>query len=398
MCHCYKKAADIEAVRTFHHNAVMPSVYEDRLTNRCNEIGYTFLGFVGEWNGKKTRAGFVCDCGHEFDASVDSFLNAGSKCMQCYLDNKMMTEDDATAKVNSVLGDYIFVGFDGGYKGANNKTRLHLICDNGHEYKPLFKNFVYAGVRCGRCAGKSAYEIDDIKKNIDQVRGNHVFIGIVGDWKGTNHSIIKMCCPNNHEYEIAYRNFVINGNRCAVCSGNKRLSEVDAIEKIDSVRGDHEFVGFVSGYVNNSSKIIMKCVCGHQYTVTFTNFMKGRRCAKCASHGYNIGKSGHLYVQHIPEVNAIKIGITNRAPEQRKRQHELESKLEHRIVFSWEFEDGSKAKRIEDEFKRKYKDRMKFVSKEVMPDGWTETLPADILPTFLKEVKSMCNIENVVSN
>lgn len=60
MCHCYKKAADIEAVRTFHHNAVMPSVYEDRLTNRCNEIGYTFLGFVGEWNGKKTRAGFVC--------------------------------------------------------------------------------------------------------------------------------------------------------------------------------------------------------------------------------------------------------------------------------------------------------------------------------------------------
>ncbi|EAT4181279.1 GIY-YIG nuclease family protein [Salmonella enterica] len=397
MCqHHYIKASEIEQSRKFHHSAVLPSVYEIRIIARCVEINYLYMGFIGEWNGKKTRVMMTCDKGHVFDTSIDSFLNTGSKCMQCYLDSKKMNEDEALARVTEMLDGYTLVGFVNGYNGANNKTRLHLICPNGHEYKPLFKNFVYGSMRCGRCSGKAKYDMVDIMQHINEVRGDHEFVRIVGEWKGTNHSIIVMRCPSGHEYEINYRNFVINGNRCAKCAGNAKLTEDEALARIDECRDDHTFIRFVDGWKGTTTtRIIMRCTCGYEYTLAFNNFLRGRRCAKCASHGYNIGKAGHVYVQHIPEVNAVKIGITNRTPEQRKRQHELESKLKHEIVFSWRFDDGNKAKLVEDEFKKKYKHLMKFVSKEVMPDGYTETLPADILHTFLKDVKSMCNLVRI---
>ena len=67
-----------------------------------------------------------------------------------------------------------------------------------------------------------------------------------------------------------------------------------------------------------------------------------------------------------------------------------QSKLNHELVFQYRFEDGRKARDIENMVKESLKHMRGVVPRELMKDGYTETLPPDVLPTLLNEVKSLC--------
>ncbi|HBB3023087.1 TPA: hypothetical protein KAB41_004396 [Escherichia coli] len=66
------------------------------------------------------------------------------------------------------------------------------------------------------------------------------------------------------------------------------------------------------------------------------------------------------------------------------------SKIEHELIFSCRFDDGRKPLDIETMIKRAFKDKIGVVCRDLMPDGFTETLPPDVLLPLLNEVKSIC--------
>ena len=58
-----------------------------------------------------------------------------------------------------------------------------------------------------------------------------------------------------------------------------------------------EFIGFVDGYKNNTSKFIRKCKEHGEYTTAFANF-KNRRdsCPKCYKSRFNPSKPAYVYL------------------------------------------------------------------------------------------------------
>ncbi|EKA1102536.1 hypothetical protein OJ364_004212 [Salmonella enterica] len=390
MCqHHYIKASEIEFTKT-NSKAHTPQQVEDIMIDTCAGCGYQYLGFK-TWAGCTSRIGVMCPQGHVYDVSYTKFVNAGRRCRECHGTAKL-TNDKAIAAISAVCGEHVLVGIDGGeMKGGT--TKIKMRCPKGHEYSLSYNSFIHNNTRCLVCSPTAKMTNETIIERIDSVRGEHEIVCIVGENKGAQTKI-KMRCPKGHEYETTYTIFYHHGCRCGECRAFTS-SDIIANVKANALEG-YTVIGICEGYTNTTNvRIKMMCPNGHEYIAAYKHATHGHGCPTCSPSGYDNTKAGYLYVQHVPDVNAIKFGITNRTPEKRMMQHARGSKLNHTLVWAFRFDSGDKAREVENYIKRKWKDKTKFVSKEVMPDGYTETLPADMMHTFLKEVKNMCNMVRV---
>ena len=112
----------------------------------------------------------------------------------------------------------------------NNKTKLNIICDKGHEWHPTFDNFINKNRRCRKCA--------DIQNSINQREKWEDIVNLVescgykllskdNDYKNQD-SKLKALCPNNHEYEFYINNFK-KGKRCSKCNMSGGEQEIERI-------------------------------------------------------------------------------------------------------------------------------------------------------------------------
>lgn len=87
-------------------------------------------------------------------------------------------------------------------------------------------------------------------------------------------------------------------------------------------------------------------------------------------------------------LHAVKFGITNNTPESRMVQQSSKSIFTHELFDSFHFEDGNKALEIENAIKLKYKNKTGYVSRKEMKDGFTETVPPELLSSIVFEIKN----------
>jgi hypothetical protein len=79
--------------------------YFIRCARVAKEAGYTFLGFVGEWDYKKTKIKMLCEKHGEWSTgSIDTLLNGGRLCPGCGADATVM----ASTKPDDVMIDSFF--------------------------------------------------------------------------------------------------------------------------------------------------------------------------------------------------------------------------------------------------------------------------------------------------
>ncbi|EEY7209863.1 hypothetical protein E8Z51_002264 [Escherichia coli] len=246
--------------------------------------------------------------------------------------------------------------------------------------------------------GKRAKSPFDYESRLLDVAKNNgrLYLGFVGEWKG-NTTRVLMKCKNGHYYTSTTNEFLTVNRGCKKCVDAKvRFTEDQALERVRDEakrRGNCEIVGFIGGYkLSGVKNLVVRCFEHGEFKISLNNFVRGRSCPGCKSSGYKTSRPGHIYIQKISGVcNAIKFGITNLSPEERMKQQQRKSILNHEMMFCWEFDDGRMAYLIENEIKRRFKGVVGVVPKEIMDDGFTETLPIEILPNFLKDVKSLCN-------
>ncbi|EHC1824530.1 hypothetical protein JT459_000812 [Salmonella enterica] len=343
-----RSAGDFEWVRK-SNAAQTPEEFQKRVMEVCEDTGYTFNGFVLPWNGNKTKLALSCPKhGEWYSTSTQKFLMKKDRrgCPKCGSENytrvRRLSNDVVMRAINEscVKMKVEFLGFVGG-EYAGNKTKLILRCKK-HDY--IFQNTSFIGFT----SGESSY-------------------------------CCRMC-----DIERKRTTFAVPEN-VVVDKINNRCKELN-----------YKFLGFVNGYTNKSSKLHLHCVTHNVEwkTTSVEKFMCGRSgCHMCKTTGYKTTKPGYIYVQRVSGVvDAIKFGITNLFPEERLKQQQRRSKLKHELVFCWKFEDGHCAYEIESQIKQKWRDHIGFVDRSIMEDGFTETLPVEILPHFLKEVKSLCNL------
>lgn len=365
--------------------AFPPQVYEDRILAQCKENGgYEFLGFVGEWKGNVTKFMVRCDKGHEYEAHQQNFLNKKRKCAAC-VGGVRKSADVATQELLEALNarNYKFLGFVGGeYK--NKQSRVNVMCANGHTFDTMFSCLIYNKAGCKFCANNIKKTNDEMQEEIENLNSGHKFIEFVGGKFENARTKMLMECPNGHRYKIGVINFK-TGQRCYRCVGKGRTID-DVKNDIDSLNTGYKFHGFDGEYKNLQVKMVMECPKGHMYKVLFSKFMVGQRCPTCTPTGYDPDKNGFVYVQKLykdGEYVGIKFGITNNDPELRMDKQSSKSCLTHELYYCKEYRDGQAAYDKEAEIKRTFKKFTRHISKEDMPDGWTETLPPEYLDRVL---------------
>lgn len=106
------------------------------------------------------------------------------------------------------------------------------------------------------------------------------------------------------------------------------------------------------------------------------NIIYGQQgCRKCAEHGFNPSKSASLYVHRITmhgECIGLKFGITNCEVSVRHRQIQRKTITDLNCLFQYYSDDGNLIQSIENKIKNKFKTGV--VSKDILPDGFTETI------------------------
>jgi len=152
----------------------------------------------------------------------------------------------------------------------SNRTKLLVKCDKGHEYGVTLGNFK-AGYRCPECLGVKRNTYEYVKQYIESDGSV-----LLSDNYTNNRVKLVVECSKHHIYKIRFNNFQ-QGQGCPVCGGTQKHTYEHVKQYIESVG----YVLLSDSYINDRTKLLIKCDEGHEYNVTFNTFSGGRRCPAC---------------------------------------------------------------------------------------------------------------------
>jgi hypothetical protein len=208
-------------------------------------------------------------------------------------------------------------------------------------------------------------------KDIVNEKLEHRNIVLIGEYKNANTKTLFLC-DNNHTWESIPSN-VLRGSGCPHCAGLFKLSS-DMIDERLTCRG----ITILGTYLNDRTRTVFGCICGHRWKAVPNKVFFGRGCPECnqSKSGFDSNKPAIFYVVEFS--GFIKYGITN-SPESRFQSHKRQGMI--RIIEQRHFDFGITAKDLEEKIKRQFGG--KFVTKSELKDGWTETLPPEVLNELL---------------
>lgn len=192
-----------------------------------------------------------------------------------------MAERLSLEYIKKQIEDKKYVLLEKEYK--NSKTKLKIICPEGHRIEMNWNNF-NTGHRCYFCSTK---KIGDKKRTkIEEIRdffNKNGYCLLSKKYKG-NNSKIWLKCPKKHIVNMRFGDFQ-QGKRCRFCSGNikKDITYVEEYLLKNNYKIQQDY------YCNNLKKISMICPKGHETDISWANFQRGHRCAKCS----HLISSGH---------------------------------------------------------------------------------------------------------
>lgn len=291
-----------------------------------------FNGFASAWDNGKTKIHLKCKSdGHEWSYSdINNFLG-GKVCSECQRTDSNKPDQEM---IYSFMASGKFL--DGTTFTRNTKIRSSR------------GKLCYWDVRCPRCS-----EDEYVENGLC----NGVFTCFSGD---LGKGVISYRCSKSYRWNSGQREYQIN--------------EIGKKEGI-------LFKGWVSekGYTKVSSLFKWECKNKHPCTSSVSSFInKGRRCKTCAASGFNPGNSAYLYIvrwrrNNIPYYSTIKTGITNREVLVRVGEQKLASNnMDYEMLHTFHFDKGQDALDIENKIKAAL--QCKSCPKELLPDGWTETV------------------------
>lgn len=234
---------------------------------------YTLLE---EYKGAKSKIKIRHNiCGHIYKVRPDAFLK-GSRCPECRVKaitktHKQFVEDvyQAVGEEYTVIGEYI---------NSKKKIRMkHNICDNEWDVYPC--SFLSNEKRCPYCSGLMRKTPEEFKKEVFELVGNEY--AVLSDYKN-NHTKVKMRHEKcGYEWRVIPISF-LQGSRCPKCFGTAKKTTVQFKENVFTLVGKDYTV--INEYINAKTKILIRHnKCGHEYLVTPSDFLSGKRCPKCGA-------------------------------------------------------------------------------------------------------------------
>ena len=195
-----------------HNYALSKEEYLERFKPIFIKENIIFNGFIGEWNGNKTKMNLLCEYGHEFNPIISSF-QAGKRCFKCSK-NYARSKEEYLERLKPIFVEENITcnGFVDEWKGVN--TRLKLLCDHGHGFSPRITDF-QNGTRCPKCA---KYGYNPLKKGtlyIQKLIKEHLLIGVKFGVTNSNTTkrLKQQSSKSQFDHEIFYELTLQDGQK-----------------------------------------------------------------------------------------------------------------------------------------------------------------------------------------
>jgi hypothetical protein len=243
---------------------------------------------------------------------------------------------------------------------VNTSTKSLFRCSKGHE-RMVFPDAVFRFKKCSNCSGEV------LSKEIVNERLKNRNVQLIGEYINMDTKAL-FKCSENHEWEtIPYHVLGKAQTGCRICNGGK-LSK-----KIVNQRLKDRGIELIGEYTNVETKSLFRCSESHEWTRRVDSVMDGGKCPECFSGkrggGIKTDKPSHAYILNFG--NFLKFGISN-VLEKRLKTHR-QNNGEHVVIASKLFENGQDALDWENSIKKRFGGN--YVSKDIFPYGFTETLP-----------------------
>lgn len=166
-----------------------------------------------------------------------------------------------------------------GYK--NRKQKFEITCENGHLFKVSLHS-LQRGQWCPYCVGFER-TIEDVCVFIDQ---HHPGAKVLSEKYEKCSKKLDIICENNHVFKSSF-NSIKNGIWCPDCAGVKKHTIKDIINFVAEAH-PHAVV-LNTKYINNKSKLKIKCEKNHEFSIMPKKLFIGQWCPYCAqSRGENL--------------------------------------------------------------------------------------------------------------
>ena len=249
-------------------------------------------------------------------------------------------------------------------------------CGQGHSWKATIKNF-NKHLKCPFC-NKLKFRVEHTSDNCKLLLNERGFT-LIGEMGPRIDSEVQLICPFGHIFTgnimriLRYPKY-----KCWECSGKKRLT----IDDMNNRLRDRNILMLEKGK-NVSHKAKFKCLtCNHIWNTKpdcVLNSLSG--CPGCSVTGFNDSKPGKLYINiiNIDGREILKIGITNGDASKRSKFHVRHTCLSFHHHCIYEYHKGSIIRELESRLKIDFNSRRKVLTKQQLPDGYTETFDISIL-------------------
>jgi hypothetical protein len=202
-------------------------------------------------------------------------------------------------------------------------------------------------------------------------------IKLIGDYINDRTKVEFKCLNDEHPSWHSTPNNIKGGNGCPRCSPSAKKT-TESLR--DWLLTDERGITLESEYLGHHKKSLFKCnnIDHAAWYATPCHIKNGKGCPECAKSGFKSNKSAWSYVLLFD--GYIKYGITNNL-QQRLWAHK-HNNGDFTMVMSEYHKDGKLALEWENHIKRTHGGR--YVTKEQCPDGYTETLPINLLEYLIK--------------
>ena len=252
----------------------------------------------------------------------------------------------------------------------NSSTKVLITCPVHGDYEQRPTNHIQ-GRGCRKCSNVERYTPESFIEKARTVHGDRF------DYDKTiykaAHSFVTITCKIHGDFEQRPSSH-IRGIGCARCRDDKfRMTKEEFTKKANLLHNNKYDYGSVV-YVDGITPVDIKCSIHGPFQQQPHTHLTDHGCPKCSVFGFDKKSNGFFYIQKLTidgTTIGYKYGIAKNISKRMKLQS-LKSMCEHDIVYEY----GDCGEIIFD-LERFVVDKMKkydTISKEIVPDGYTETV------------------------
>ena len=273
-----------------------------------------------------------------------------------------LTEKDFVDRAKSIYGDkfsYENVGFTGSQRPVTVTCKIH------GDFTVRASYFLASRVDCELCAPVHRMTPRRFLHKARETHGDLYDYSLAAPTKVSQK--VQIICQK-HGVFTQNVGCHIDGQGCPRCSYRYGIPPDEWIEKARQVHSGR--YGYErTQYKSCRESVIVTCSEHGDYEVNASDHMRGADCRSCAPSGFDRSAPASLYILVAPGL--VKIGITNRSPEDRAKKINLSCDHNFTVHKHWQFEVGEHAEQTEKMSLALL--RQTLQSPTEMFDGYTET-------------------------